>query len=225
MQASDENTTTDITTKTAALPSLLKPDRSHRIPSPTPRSTSTLSKMAQQAMAPLPPFDPPIGVFPQFCQSVPVTLKMKEKGMFSGSLTGDDFSITDVNGREGKELFALKNKLFKISKSFYAEGPNGATLFEVKGHFSLLSSKSTIHFTNASTHQPMVLDLKGDWLDRSAEISLQGRPVGNISRSFMNFGQLVSDRQTYFVNCAPGVDLVLMAAICVCLDERENESK
>lgn len=39
----------------------------------------------------------------------------------------------------------------------------------------------------------------------------------------MNFGQLISDRQTYFVSCAPGVDLVLMAAICVCLDERENE--
>lgn len=28
----------------------------------------------------------------------------------------------------------------------------------------------------------------------------------------------------YFVTVAPGVDLVLIAAICVCLDERENES-
>ena len=88
-----------------------------------------------------------------------------------------------------------------------------------------MSSKSTIHFTNASTGQAMELDLKGDWLDRSAQVTLQGRPVASISRSFMNFGQLVSDRQTYYVSCAPGVDLILMAAICVCLDERENEKK
>ena len=86
-----------------------------------------------------------------------------------------------------------------------------------------MSSKSEISFTNKSDGSPITLNLKGDWLDRSAEISLGGRPVASISRSFMNFGQLVSDRQTYFVSCAPGVDLVLMAAICVCLDERENE--
>ena len=88
-----------------------------------------------------------------------------------------------------------------------------------------MSSKSTIHFTNTATGQAVELDLKGDWLDRSAQVTLQGRPVATISRNFMNFGQLVGDRQTYYVNCAPGVDLIFMAAICVCLDERENEKK
>ena len=94
---------------------------------------------------------------------------------------------------------------------------------QVKGKFSLLSSKSEINFTNKADGASITLDLKGDWADRSAEVTLGGRPVATISRSFMNFGQLVSDRQTYYVSCAPGVDLVLMAAICVCLDERENE--
>ncbi|KAG8533269.1 uncharacterized protein KY384_002052 [Bacidia gigantensis] len=203
--------------------------------------------------APLQPFNPPVGILSNFCQPHPVTLKMKEKGMFSGSITGDDFSITDVNGREvckckgkvmsisarkiftdpsGRELFHLKNKLLALAKSFIGESPDGKQLFEVKGKFSrlaidkllaVLSSKSTISFINASTNQSMTLDLKGDWLDRSAEVTLQGRPVATISRSFLNFGQLVSDKQTYYVNCAPGVDLVLMAAICVCLDEREND--
>ena len=86
-----------------------------------------------------------------------------------------------------------------------------------------MSSKSEISFTNKSDGTAITLNLKGDWMDRSAEVSLAGRPVATISRNFMNFGQIVSDRQTYYVNCAPGVDLVLMAAICVCLDERENE--
>lgn len=86
-----------------------------------------------------------------------------------------------------------------------------------------MSSRSEINFTNKSDGSPITLHLKGNWTDRSAEITLNDRPVASIGRSFMNFGQLISDRQTYFVSCAPGVDLVLMAAICVCLDERENE--
>ena len=71
----------------------------------------------------------------------------------------------------------------------------------------VMSSKTTIHFVNASTQQPMTLDLKGDWLDRSAEITLQGRPVGNISRSFMDFGQLVSDRQIVRRACCRYCDI------------------
>ncbi|KAL8791730.1 MAG: hypothetical protein Q9195_005667 [Heterodermia aff. obscurata] len=100
----------------------------------------------------LQPFHPPLGVLPEFCQPQPVTLKMKEKGLMGGSLTGDDFSITDVNGREvckckgkvlsissrkiftdsaGRELFHLKNKLLAINKSFIGEAPDGTDLFTV----------------------------------------------------------------------------------------------
>ena len=87
----------------------------------------------------------------------------------------------------------------------------------------VFGSKSSIHFTNASNNEPVELELKGDWLDRSAKVTFQGRPVATIGRSYMNFGQMFSDRQTYYVTVAPGVDLALMAAICVCLDEREND--
>ena len=195
-------------------------------------------------MAAMQPFQPPIGVFQNFCNPFPVTLKMKEKGLMSGSITGDDFSITDPNGREvckgkgkllsisprkiftdpsGAELFHLKNKLLALNKSFFGVSPSGQELFKVTGKFSLLSSKSEISFVNAADKQPITLTLKGDWFDRSAEVNLNGRPVATISRNFLNLGQIISDRQTYYVSCAPGVDLVLMAAICVCLDERENE--
>lgn len=100
----------------------------------------------------LQPFNPPLGVLPEFCQPQPVTLKMKEKGKMSGSFTGDDFSITDTNGRDvckckgkvmsisgrkiftdasGRELFHLKNKLIAINKSFIGEAPDGTDLFTV----------------------------------------------------------------------------------------------
>ena len=46
-------------------------------------------------MAPLAPFDPPLGPLPQFFQPTEQTLQMKEKVF---SLTGDDFSVTTVAG-------------------------------------------------------------------------------------------------------------------------------
>jgi hypothetical protein len=32
-------------------------------------------------------------------------------------------------------------------------------------------------------------------------------------------------KQTYAVHVAPGVDMALMAALCVCLDEKRSEDK
>jgi len=63
--------------------------------------------------------------------------------------------------------------------------------------------------------------------DKSAQITIgEGGPaVASISRSLMTAGQILGGQQTYYVTVAPGVDLSLMAALCVCLDEKENEKK
>ncbi|KIW54201.1 hypothetical protein, variant [Exophiala xenobiotica] len=193
-------------------------------------------------MAPLAPFNPPLGPNQMFCQPNEQTLQMKEKVF---SLTGDDFTVTTVAGvqvckckgkvlsisgakkftdMQGNEIFTLKNKYFSLHKSFHAERPDGSDIFQVKGHFSVLSSRSTVHFKNQSDGNEIELEVTGDWFDRSASITFGGRPVAHISRSFFNVRQIFGDKQTYFVTVAPGVDLTLIAAICVCLDERENES-
>ena len=78
-------------------------------------------------------------------------------------------------------------------------------------------------FRNASTNQNIELLIKGDWFDRSAVITMGNLTVATISRNFMNAGQIFGGQQTYFLTVAPGVDYCLMAAICVCLDEKENE--
>ena len=85
------------------------------------------------------------------------------------------------------------------------------------------SSKMIATFINQSNGQPVELLVKGDWFDRSAQITMGGIAVASISRNFVNAGQLLGGQQTYFVTVAPGVDYCMIAAICVCLDEKENE--
>lgn len=80
-------------------------------------------------------------------------------------------------------------------------------------------------FTNASTNTPIELLIKGDWFDRSASITMGNQVVAQISRSYFNMREVFGGQQSYYVTVAPNVDLAMMAAICVCLDERENEKK
>nr|OQO26957.1 hypothetical protein B0A51_05956 [Rachicladosporium sp. CCFEE 5018] len=191
----------------------------------------------------LAPFQVPIGPQPPnvaFYSPEPQTLQMKEKVF---SLSGDDFSVTTVSGIQvckvkGKavslhdtkkftdmmnnELFTLKNKTLAIHKSFVGTSPHGHD-FEVKGKFSIGTSKSQVVFKNAADGAAIELDVKGDWFDRKASITLGGRPVAEIQRSFANVRQIFGDKQTYFVTVAPNVDLTLIAALCICLDEKENE--
>ncbi|KAK4508363.1 hypothetical protein PRZ48_002101 [Zasmidium cellare] len=191
----------------------------------------------------LAPFYPPLGPQPArtpLYQPYPVTLVMKEKVL---SLSGDDFKVETTDGAQllkvkgkyisirdkkrfkdasGKELFTLSNKMLKLHKSFKGESPDGYD-FAVKGHFSFASSKSSVEFKNQADGAPIELRLKGDWFDRKASIKLGDRPVAQITRKLINGRELFFDKQTYFVTVVPNVDLSLIAAICVCLDERENE--
>ncbi|GAB1729340.1 hypothetical protein NU195Hw_g5485t1 [Hortaea werneckii] len=102
--------------------------------------------------------------------------------------------------------------------------PSGEHDFEVKGHFKLLGTHSTCSFTNAANGQEVAIEIKGDWIDRSAEMTWDGKTVATIARSFFNVREILGDQQTYFVTVAPNVDLSLIAALCVSLDERANES-
>lgn len=47
--------------------------------------------------------------------------------------------------------------------------------------------------------------------------------MATIGRSYFNMREIFGGQQTYYVTVAAGVDLSLIAAICVCLDEKENE--
>ncbi|KAF4627723.1 hypothetical protein G7Y89_g10431 [Cudoniella acicularis] len=188
----------------------------------------------------LAPIYPPLGVNPAYCVPKQTTLVMKEKVF---SLAGDTFHIVDENGVEvlqcrgqvfsisdrkeftdtsGRPLFSLRSKLLSLRRSFYAEAPNGSVLFEVKGKFTFGGAKMIATFNNASNSAPIELVVKGNWFDRSATIMMGDILVAQISRQFLNMRQILGGAQTYYVTVAPGADLAMIAAICVCLDEKRK---
>ncbi|GIZ40270.1 hypothetical protein CKM354_000361600 [Cercospora kikuchii] len=179
------------------------------------------------APAALPPFETPLGPQPlvgTLYSPQQVTLVLREKVF---SLTGDTFTVQTAEGVnvlqvKGKEIFVLAEKKLKLFKTFHAESPAGHN-FDVEGHFSIGSSKSTVKFVNAADKAPIELQVKGDWFDRKASITLGDRVVAQISRSFANAREIFGNKQTYFVTVAASVDLSLIAALCVAIDERENE--
>jgi uncharacterized protein YxjI len=168
----------------------------------------------------LTPFHPPLGPQPpgKFYSPHEVVLALKEKVF---SISGDDFTVRTAEGQDvlkvkGKwislrdskkftdmadnEIFTLQNKLLSIHKSFNGVSPNNAHDFEVSGKFKLLGSKSVVTFKNASDGKDIELEVKGDWLDRSAEITLDGRVVASISRKFFNAREFFGDKQTVSVS-------------------------
>lgn len=68
--------------------------------------------------------------------------------------------------------------------------------------------------------------MKGNFFDTRADITCEttGQVVATIDRKFFNSGEFFGSKQTYAVTVAPNVDMALIAAMCICLDERRNES-
>ena len=65
--------------------------------------------------------------------------------------------------------------------------------------------------------------MKGNFFNVSAEIKDGERVVARIDRKLFNIGQMFGSKQTYCVTIAPNVDMALVVAMCICLDERVNE--
>jgi uncharacterized protein YxjI len=136
---------------------------------------------------------------------------------------------TEFLDLRGQSLFTVKKQLFHIHATFDGVSPQDeSVMFTVKKSFAFGKAKLNVTFRNAADGQEMVLCLRGDFFDRKATITLgspEGPIVGTVSRSFLNMREIFADKQTYFLTIAPGVDLTLLAALCVCLDETENEQK
>lgn len=162
----------------------------------------------------------PIGVLPAFTQhQTQMSLKVREKKI----AMGDDFSVKDaVTGQKvfevdgkmfsmhsrkevydaaGKKIYTLKKKLIALHTTYEGIAPTEETLFTIKGGWGV-GAKLTITFKNlASTGADTKLHLKGDWFDRRASITTdQGIPIAEISRSFLNAGQIFFDDQTYILS-------------------------
>ncbi|RYP08678.1 hypothetical protein DL765_008701 [Monosporascus sp. GIB2] len=188
------------------------------------------------------PYPMPLGLFPGFMARQTETLMVKEKGM---SLSGDSFTIKTVGGQpvfdvkgnffslsgrkevtdmSGNHLFTIRKKHLALHSTYYAEDPAGNLILEVIGKFGFTSRKFVGRFVSASGRREE-LRMTGDFLHTSADIyaNASPHPVAIINRKFFNLREIIGSKQTYAVTIAPNVDMAIVVAMCICLDERRSE--
>lgn len=93
------------------------------------------------------------------------------------------------------------------------------------GMCTVVGSKTIATFTSSKTGSTETLKMKGNWLDTKVDIvdEATGAIVAQINRKLWQGREVFFDQQTYAVSVARGVDLALIAALCVCFDEKNNE--
>ncbi|KAE8419495.1 tubby C-terminal-like domain-containing protein [Aspergillus pseudocaelatus] len=191
----------------------------------------------------LPPVPTPVAIVDQFIAQQSEVLVLKEKVL---SLSGDSFDVRLVSGEPtfrikgkplsisgrksvfdmaGNHLFDIVKEHLHLHSTYAIQALDGSKLLEVKSSFSLIGSNATATFTSPSTDGIVSLNMKGNWRSRKASIvdDATGAVVAQIDRKRFNARQIFFHQQTYAVMVAPGVDLALIAALCVCFDEKNND--
>ncbi|KAI0198888.1 DUF567-domain-containing protein [Astrocystis sublimbata] len=195
-------------------------------------------------MAQIAPYPQQIGLFAQFIARQPEALVLKEKVM---SLSGDSFDIKLANGQpvfqvkgetfslsnrqhfcdmSGTELFVIRKKLIALHTTYYAEDANGNALFEVKSKFNIGGTKMICTFKSMSGKDETLM-VKGNFFDTKADITDEGtgQPVATIDRKFFNAREMFTGQDTYAVTVAPNVDMAIIAAMCICMDDKKEQGQ
>ncbi|KAI0157198.1 DUF567-domain-containing protein [Xylariaceae sp. FL1272] len=195
-------------------------------------------------MSQIAPYPQQLGLFANFVARQPEVLALKEKVM---SLSGDSFDIKLANNQPifqvkgesfslsnrqhfcdmaGNELFTLRKKLVALHTTYYAEEPNTEkVLFEVKSRFNIGGTKMICTFKNQFTGKEETLMVKGNFFDTKADITDEatGQPVATIDRKFFNASEILTGQDTYAVKVAPNVDMAIIAAMCICVDNKKEQ--
>jgi uncharacterized protein YxjI len=67
--------------------------------------------------------------------------------------------------------------------------------------------------------------MKGNFFNTKADITDEAtkQAVATIDRKFFTAREIFTAQQTYVVTVAPNVDMALVVAMCICLDERRSD--
>ncbi|KAG4089728.1 hypothetical protein H8356DRAFT_1717014 [Neocallimastix lanati (nom. inval.)] len=188
------------------------------------------------------PKDKIVAVDDRFVLKENTVLMLKEKII---SLTGDDFSIKDVNGvcyfkckgkaitmrgkkefydANGKLLFSLKNKLLAVKKTIkvYEGDSDSKTLAVVKPKSALFLKNCEAEFFNKTTGKTDKFNMKCDVIGFRCHVYHGSDLICKIHKKFD--GKLAfTGQNNYYVEIAPNVDIALMLAIGICYDEIRND--
>ena len=98
--------------------------------------------------------------------------------------------------------------------------PSRPRRYKLTGANLVSGRKYTISFLNASSGQPVELTMKGNFWDTKADIKLDdGSVAAVITRQVKSARAILGGMQDYCVTIAPNVDMALVVATCICLDE------
>ncbi|KAL2786684.1 tubby C-terminal-like domain-containing protein [Aspergillus keveii] len=189
------------------------------------------------------PVSQPVALFEQFIATQPQTIGLKEK-IFS--LSGDSFEIKldsgapllkvngaffSLSGRKrvedmhGNHLYDLRKEHMHLHTTYVMEDPDGNKICEVKSSYKLIGSKATATYTDPRDGRTVSLIMQGNWMDHLAKIVNEetGEPVASILRKRFTARHIFFGQDTYVVTVAPGVDISLIAGLCICFDEKNND--
>ncbi len=160
---------------------------------------------------------------------------------------GKAFSMSGrkmVTDMRGNHLFTLRKKAFSLGTgTYYAQDPQEKKFFVIKWKFrskkrvveldqahlangaTVFGNKDIGTFENSITKQPVSFLMKGGLFDSGADIKnvANNQPVARIDRKRFNAAEVFGNKQTYVVTCAKGIDMAIVAAMCICLDEKRND--
>ncbi|KAL3488019.1 tubby C-terminal-like domain-containing protein [Aspergillus germanicus] len=191
------------------------------------------------------PVSQPVALFEQFIATAPQTIVLKEK-IFSFS--GDSFEIKllddaatpllkvdgavfSLSGRKrvedmhGNHLYDLRKEHMHLHTTYVMEDAAGTKICEVRSSYKLIGSKATATYTNPWDGRTVNLIMQGNWMDHRAKIVNEetGEPVASILRKRFTGRHIFFGQDTYVVTVAPGVDTALIAGLCICFDEKNND--
>jgi uncharacterized protein YxjI len=152
----------------------------------------------------------------------------------------------DVTDMLGNHMFTISKKILSLHATFAVTNSTGQLIMEVKNSLvqrrtllfrntcllyftnhtfcanTVIGSKATITFTSR-TGKYETLVMRGNWRSSKADIvdEATGFVVARIKRDRTAKHYLMG-AQTYTVTIAPGVDMALVAAMCICLDEKNE---
>jgi uncharacterized protein YxjI len=177
----------------------------------------------------------------------PTELLLKE-GLLSFS--GDDFTIKDSSGNsyfkcegkllsirdkkfvtdmEGKPLFCIANKVLflKGRLKIYEGNDTKKVLASIAPQTSIKSRKHIVTYYNPVTEKEETLDMKFDFFNHSCGIfygkEKEGAPMICKIIKKIDAKRILTNKENYYIEIAPGVDIALMSALAICFDEIKND--
>jgi len=197
---------------------------------------------------PLEAVEPTLGIYPGFVRQEPTTLIIKEhftwgdphftiyndqgEKEFEGTKVPTELHHSVlVSSEDGSHLYTVSDKLLTVHKTFVGRDAQDETrkaIFQLTknpGLHGKFEMTFVMHGDNhdVTSHRAVGLLIDQDFWGGSAQITYHDRPIAQITKEDkLSINPLLTRHQTYRVDIAPGVDVALIAAVCICMDGMKN---